>query len=71
MENKGYLKKAKAEEARGLKLLIPSCRSMKNRSILTEEEKQFISKRGLNEIVNDQLKNLYQFEHSCRSSIND
>uniref|UniRef100_UPI00300AAD04 IS982 family transposase n=1 Tax=Acinetobacter johnsonii TaxID=40214 RepID=UPI00300AAD04 len=40
--DKGYLSKAKAEAlaARGLKILTPSRRNMKNKPIQTEEEKQ-------------------------------
>jgi len=55
--DKGYLSKAKAEAlaARGLKILTPSRRNMKNKSIQTEEE-QLLCKRGLIETVNDQLK---------------
>ena len=58
--DKGYLSKAKAETlaARGLKILTPSRRNMKNKPIHTEEEKQLLCKRGLIETVNDQLKNL-------------
>jgi hypothetical protein len=52
------LSKAKAEAlaARGLKILTPSRRNMKNKSIQTEEEEQSLCKRGLIETVNDQLK---------------
>ena len=58
--DKGYLSKAKAEAlaARGLKILTPSRRNMKNKSIQTEEE-QLLCKRGLIETVNDQLKKIY------------
>ena len=56
--DKGYLSKAKAEAlaARGLKILTPSRRNMKNKPIHTEQEKQLLCKRGLIETVNDQLK---------------
>ena len=56
--DKGYLSKAKAEAlaARGLKILTPSRRNMKNKPIQTEEEKQLLCRRGLIETVNDQLK---------------
>jgi hypothetical protein len=59
--DKGYLSKAKAEAlaARGLKILTPSRRNMKNKSIQTEEEEQLLCKRGLIETVNDQLKKIY------------
>ena len=71
--DKGYLSKAKAETlaARGLKILTPSRRNMKNKPIHTEEEKQLLCKRGLIETVNDQLKNLQQLEHSRHRSINN
>ncbi len=62
--DKGYLSKAEALAARGLKILTPSRKNMKNKSVHTEEEKQLLCKRGLIETVNDQLKNLQQLEHS-------
>lgn len=70
--DKGYLSKAKAEAlaARGLKILTPSRRNMKNKPIQTEEEKQLLCRRGLIETVNDQLKNLHQLEHSRHRSVN-
>ena len=57
--DKGYLSKAKTEAlaARGLRLLTPSRKNMKNKPIQTEEEKQLLCRRGLIETVNDQLKN--------------
>ncbi len=63
--------KAEALAARGLKLLTPSRKNMKNRSIQSEEEKQLLCKRGLIETVNDQLKNLHQLEHSRHRSVNN
>ena len=71
--DKGYLSKAKTDALakRGLKLLTPSRRNMKNKPIRTEEEKQLLCKRGLIETVNDQLKNLHQLEHSRHRSINN
>ena len=71
--DKGYLSKAKAEAlaARGLKILTPSRRNMKNKPIQTEEEKQLLCRRGLIETVNDQLKNLHQLEHSRHRSVNN
>lgn len=71
--DKGYLSKAKTDALakRGLKLLTPSRRNMKNKPIQTEEEKQLLCKRGLIETVNDQLKNLHQLEHSRHRSINN
>lgn len=71
--DKGYLSKAKAEAlaARGLKILTPPRRNMKNKPIQTEEEKQLLCRRGLIETVNDQLKNLHQLEHSRHRSVNN
>ncbi len=67
------MSKAKAEAlaARGLKILTPSRRNMKNKSIHTEEERQLLCKRGLIETVNDQLKNLQQLKHSRHRSVNN
>ena len=71
--DKGYLSKAKTDALakRGLKLLTPARRNMKNKPIRTEEEKQLLCKRGLIETVNDQLKNLHQLEHSRHRSVNN
>ena len=71
--DKGYLSKVKTEAlaARGLKLLTPSRKNMKNKPIYTEEEKQLLCRRGLIETVNDQLKNLHQIEHSRHRSVNN
>lgn len=71
--DKGYLSKAKTDALakRGLKLLTPTRRNMKNKPIRTEEEKQLLCKRGLIETVNDQLKNLHQLEHSRHRSVNN
>ena len=71
--DKGYLSKAKAEAlaARGLKLLTPSRKNMKNSVIKTEDEKQLLCRRGLIETVNDQLKNLHQLDHSRHRSVNN
>jgi hypothetical protein len=57
--DKGYLSKAKTEilAARGLKLLTPVRKSMKNAKPKTQQEKELLSRRGLIETVNDQLKN--------------
>ena len=73
LEDNGYLGKEKAEvlAARGLKILTPSRKNMKNKPIQTEEEKQLLSRRGLIETVNDQLKNLHQIEHSRHRSVNN
>ncbi len=56
--DKCYLSRAKAEvlAARGLKLLIPSRKNMKNGVIKNEDEKQLLCRRRLIETVNDQLK---------------
>ncbi len=53
--DKGYLSKEKTEAlaARGLRLLTPSRKNMKNKPIQTEEEKQLLCRRGLIETVND------------------
>lgn len=71
--DKGYLSKAKADilASRGLKILTPSRRNAKTKSIQTEEEKQLLCRRGLIETVNDQLKNLNQIEHSRHRSVNN
>lgn len=71
--DKGYLSKAKAEAlaARGMKILTPSRRNMKNKPIQTEEEKQLLCRRGLIETVNDQLKNSHQLEHSRHRWVNN
>lgn len=71
--DKGYLSKANAEvlASRGLKILTPSRRNMKTKSIQTKEEKQLLCRRGLIETVNDQLKNLNQIEHSRHRSVNN
>ena len=71
--DKGYLSKAKTEAlaARGLRILTPSRKNMKNKSIQTEEEKQLLCRRGLIETVNDQLKNLHQIDHSRHRSVNN
>ncbi|AOA58138.1 IS982 family transposase [Acinetobacter larvae] len=71
--DKGYLSKAKTEAlaARGLKILTPSRKNMKNKPLRTEEEKQLLGRRGLIETVNDQLKNLHQLDHSRHRSVNN
>ena len=71
--DKGYLSKVKTEAlaARGLKLLTPSRKNMKNKPTYTEEEKQLLCRRGLIETVSDQLKNLHQIEHSRHRSVNN
>ena len=71
--DKGYLSKAKTEilAARGLKLLTPVRKSMKNAKPKTQQEKELLSRRGLIETVNDQLKNLHQIEHTRHRSINN
>ena len=37
----------------------------------TQQEKELLSRRGLIETVNDQLKNLHQIEHTRHRSINN
>lgn len=71
--DKGYLSKTKKEAliARGLKLLTPSRRNMKQKESHTLFEKQLLSRRGLIETVNDQLKNLHQIDHSRHRSVNN
>lgn len=71
--DKGYLSKAKADilASRGLKILTPSRRNMKTKSIQTKEEKQWLCRRGLIETVNDELKSLNQIEHSRHLSLNN
>lgn len=44
---------------------------MKNAKLKTQQEKELLSRRGLIETVNDQLKNLHQIEHSRHRSINN
>ena len=67
------MSKAKTEAlaARGLRLLIPSRKNIKNKPSQTEEKKPLFCRRGLIEIVNDQLKNLHQIEHSRHRSVNN
>lgn len=71
--DKGYLSQEKAEAlaSRGLKILTPSRRNTKTKTIQTEEEKKLLGRRGLIETVNDQLKNLHQIEHSRHRSVNN
>lgn len=71
--DKGYLSKAKTEAlaARGLKLLTPSRKNMKHVELRIPQEKELLSRRGLIETVNDQLKNLHQIEHSRHRSVNN
>jgi hypothetical protein len=57
--------------ARGLKLLTPSPKNMKHTQAKTSHEKELLSRRGLIETVNDQLKNLHQVEHSRHRSVNN
>ena len=73
LADKGYLSKVKAEAlaARGLKILTPSRKNMKNKPIHSEEEKQLLCRRGLIETVNDQLKNLQLVDHSRHRSVNN
>lgn len=71
--DKGYLSKTKKDAliARGLKLLTPSRKNMKQKESQTLFEKQLLSRRGLIETVNDQLKNLHQIDHSRHRSVNN
>lgn len=71
--DKGYLSKTKVEAlaARGLKLLTPSRKNMKHAQPKASHEKELLSRRGLIETVNDQLKNLHQVEHSRHRSVNN
>ncbi|RZG71163.1 IS982 family transposase, partial [Acinetobacter sp. WCHAc060033] len=71
--DKGYLSRTKKEAliARGLKLLTPSRKNMKQKDSKTLLEKQLLSRRGLIETVNDQLKNLHQIDHSRHRSVNN
>lgn len=69
--DKGYLSQAKTEilASRGLKLITPKRRNMKQDKLATAGDKALLSKRGLIETVNDQLKNLHHIEHSRHRSV--
>lgn len=69
--DKGYLSKAKTEilASRGLRLITPKRRNMKQSKPITTDDKALLSKRGLIETVNDQLKNLHHIEHSRHRSV--
>ena len=73
LADKGYISKAKAEvlSQRGLKILTTGRKNMKNLPQYNEMEKQLLSKRGLIETVNDQLKNLHQIDHTRHRSVNN
>lgn len=73
LADKGYISKAKAESLsqQGIKILTMGRKNMKNQPEYNEEEKQLLSKRGLIETVNDQLKNLHQIEHTRHRSVNN
>ena len=44
---------------------------MKHIELRTPQENELLSRRGLIETVNDQLKNLHQIEHSRHRSVNN
>lgn len=69
--DKGYLSKAKTEilASRGLRLITPKHRNIKQNKPTTATDKALLSKRGLIETVNDQLKNLHHIEHSRHRSV--
>ncbi len=71
--DRGYISKVKAKSlaAKGLKILTTSRKNMKNPPQYTEHEKGLLSKRGVIETVNDQLKNIHQIEHSRHRSVNN
>lgn len=70
--DKGYLSRALSEwlMSRGLQLITKIKRNMKN-ILMPLFDKLLLRKRALIESVNDQLKNIYQIEHSRhRSPVN-
>lgn len=73
LADKGYISQKKAEflNSKGLKILTTSRKNMKNPPEYSEQEKRLLSKRGLIETVNDQLKNIHQIEHSRHRSVNN
>ena len=73
LADRGYISKAKAKflASKGLKILTTPRKNMKKPPQYTEQEKGLLSKRGLIETVNDQLKNIHQIEHSRHRSVNN
>lgn len=69
--DKGYVSKKLAKELadRGIRLVTSKRRNMKHLEAYSAAEKQLLSKRGLIETVNDQLKNLHQIEHTRHRSV--
>jgi hypothetical protein len=70
--DKGYISQKLFAELyeRGLKLITPIRKNMKNR-LVNLEEKLLLRKRSIIETINDQLKNISQIEHTRhRSSTN-
>ena len=55
------------EYERGIKLITSTRKNMKNK-LISLEEKILLRKRSLIETVNDQLKNVYQIEHTHHRS---
>lgn len=69
--DKGYLSKTKVEALAARGLRTSSRKNMKHAQPKTSHEKELLSRRGLIETVNDQLKNLHQVEHSRHRSVNN
>lgn len=68
--DKGYISKEIAEELQenhGIKVVTRVRKNMKQKTYSVEEE-FFLNRRGLIETVNDQLKNIYQIQHTRHRS---
>lgn len=68
--DKGYISQALFDTlfARGIKLVTPIRKNMKNR-LMNLEEKRLLRKRSIIETINDQLKNISQIEHTRHRSV--
>jgi len=68
--DKGYISQQLFQELyeRGMKLITPIRKNMKNR-LMQMEEKLLLRKRSIIETINDQLKNISQIEHSRHRSV--
>jgi hypothetical protein len=68
--DKGYISQKLFAELyeRGLKLITPIRKNMKNR-LVNLEEKLLLRKRSIIETINDQLKNISQIEHTRHRSV--
>ncbi len=68
--DKGYISQKLFQELydRGLKLITPIRKNMKNR-LMKLEKKLLLRKRSVIETINDQLKNISQIAHTRHRSI--